>query len=54
MFEITPQLVANLANQFIEMPQHPDWSGLQASLESTGFTSSQVFEVMHAIREGNY
>ncbi len=54
MFEITPQLVANLANQFIEMPQHPDWSGLQASLQTQGFEPSQVFEVMQAIREGNY
>ena len=54
MFEISPQLVANLAHQFIHMPQHPDWSGLQASLQTQGFEPSQVFEVMQAIREGNY
>ena len=54
MFEISPQLVANLAHQFIHMPPHPDWSGLQASLQTQGFDSAQVFEVMQAIREGNY
>jgi hypothetical protein len=54
-WSITPQLVANLAERYIEGPSYPDWSGLQAALlETYGFDRSQAFEVMQAIREGNY
>lgn len=53
-WSITPQLVANFAERFIEMPENPDWAGLQQALQADGFTSSQAFEVMNAIREGDY
>lgn len=53
-FVITQQLVANLAEQYIEMPRHPDWSALSEALTSIGANSSQKFEVMYAIRQGDY
>ena len=53
-FIITPQLVANLAEQYIEMPAHPDWTALSEALSSIGANASQAFEVMYAIRQGDY
>lgn len=53
-FIITPQLVANLAEQYIEMPAHPDWSALSEALSAIGADACQKFEVMYAIRQGDY
>lgn len=53
-FEITPQLVVNLVNDYLEMGEYPDWAGLQAAFEGLGLDSSEVFDLMYRIRQGEY
>jgi len=52
--EVTPELVVNLVNDYLEMGEYPDWSGLQAAFEGMGLDSSEVFDLMYRIRQGEY
>ena len=51
---LNPMLIQNLAERYIHMPENPDWTGLQDALKSTSASSTEVFETMNAIREGDY
>lgn len=53
-FTVTPELVVNLVNDYLEMGEYPDWGGLQAAFEGLGLDSSEVFDLMYAIRQGEY
>jgi len=53
-FTVTPELVVNLVNDYLEMGEYPDWAGLKAAFEGLGLDSSEVFDLMYAIRQGEY
>lgn len=53
-FTVTPELVVNLVNDYLEMGEYPDWAGLQAAFEGLGLDSSEVFDLMYRIRQGEY
>jgi hypothetical protein len=51
---VTPELIVNLVNDYLEMGEYPDWGGLQKAFEGMGLDSSEVFDIMYAIRQGEY
>lgn len=53
-FTVTPELIVNLVNDYLEMGEYPDWGGLQKAFEGMGLDSSEVFDIMYAIRQGEY
>jgi hypothetical protein len=46
--------VESLVQLYIYIKPNPDYSGLAESLRELHFTESEIFDVLHKVREGYY
>lgn len=46
--------VESLVQLYIYIKPNPDYSGLAESLRELHFTDSEIFDVLHKVREGYY
>ena len=46
--------VESLVQLYIYIKPNPDYSGLAESLRELHFTESEIFNVLHRVREGYY
>ena len=46
--------VESLVQLYIYIKPNPDYSGLAESLRELNFTESEIFNILHKVREGYY
>lgn len=46
--------IESLVQFYIYIKPHPDYSGLAGALKKLHFTESEIFNILHKVREGYY